>query len=82
MIRMTAIVSSIVPLLGALHGALGGSLSNRCATSPSVALLRRFPVVLLAVGAIAGTVGTSFAQEPLQSAATTVVLAAPTVASP
>src|SRR5262245_65180882 len=71
MIRMTAIVSSIVPLLGALHGAHGGSFSNRCATSPSLARLRRFPVVLLILGVIGGSAGAAAAQDPQPAPATT-----------
>ena len=46
-----------------------------------MALLRRFPVVLLALGAIAGTAGTAFAQEPLQSAATTSTTSGQTTTS-
>jgi hypothetical protein len=45
---MTAIVSSIVSLLGATGGAVGRYLSNGCATSPSVS--RRIPVLTAALG--------------------------------
>jgi hypothetical protein len=62
MIRMTAIVSSIVRLLGAGVGAVAVPLSNRCATSPSVTRLTRFAVVLLAVLAVLLTAELGFAQ--------------------
>jgi hypothetical protein len=66
---MTAIVSSIVRLLGAADGAVRRSFSNWCATSPSIHRLRRLPVVLLAVGASALAAGTASGQEPPRIAA-------------
>jgi hypothetical protein len=64
MIRMTAIVSSIVRLLGAASGAVRRSLSNRCATSPAVAGLRPLSIVLLAVAGIFLTAEVARAQDP------------------
>src|SRR4051812_46183507 len=64
MIRMTAIVSSIVRLLGAGTGAIRRSLSNCCATSPAVVGMRRLPIVLLVVAAVSVTAEVAFAQEP------------------
>src|SRR3954463_16525101 len=61
MIRMTAIVSSIVRLLGAALGAVRPALSNGCATSPSV---RRnvFVTVFQALAAILLSAGVAGAQ--------------------
>jgi len=70
MIRMTAIVSSIVRLLSARSGALAALFSNRCATSPSVVAIRRFPVVLLAVAAVLSTAEVAGAQGSQGGAAT------------
>src|SRR3954470_1231288 len=57
MMRMTAIVSSIVRLLGAGLGAVRRALSNGCATSPSitrnvfVAVFQALAAILLSAGA-------------------------------
>jgi hypothetical protein len=69
MIKMTAIVSSIVRLLGAGRGAVARSLSNWCATSPAVRPIGRFPLVLLSVVALGATAEVSAAQDPAAPAA-------------
>jgi hypothetical protein len=60
---MTAIVSSIVLLLGAVGGAIRAVLSNRCATSPSVPARRPVLVVAEVVAAIWLSAAGAFAQE-------------------
>ena len=70
MMRMTAIVSSIVRLLGTGRGAVAFLFSNGCATSPSVRAPRRLRVTLHAVTAIFATAGLAAAQEPATQAAT------------
>ena len=62
---MTAIVSSMVRLLGAIIGAVAGLFSNGCATSPSVSFRRQLIVVVHTVGAILLTVEVALAQEPV-----------------
>src|SRR5215208_6838094 len=70
MMRMTAIVSSIVRLIGAPAGAVRLHLSNGCATSPSVS--RRIPVLTaaLGVGAILVCASVSAAQEAVNAPTT------------
>src|SRR4029078_7547631 len=63
MIRMTAIVSSIVRLLGAGFGALRRSLSNRCATSPAIAATSSLPIVLVMLAAFSFTAEVALAPE-------------------
>jgi len=63
MIRMTAIVSSIVRLLGAASGAVARSLSNRCATSPAVAV-KPVPIGLIAIAVFSFTAEVASAQDP------------------
>src|SRR6476619_1772327 len=68
--RMTAIVSSIVPLLGATGGAMASSISNGCATSPSVYL--RVPVLtlMLVFGGVLLNAGGASAQDATTSPTT------------
>src|SRR6267142_512198 len=61
---MTAIVSNMVRLLGAIIGAVSALFSNGCATSPSVSFWRRLPVVLHMVGAIFVAAELARAQDP------------------
>src|SRR5262245_20733923 len=71
MIRMTAIVSSIVRrLLRASRGALAGLSSNRCATSPSVGR-RALVVVLHVVAVVMTTAEVGRAQDTVEQPATT-----------
>src|SRR6476646_9748919 len=71
MIRMTAIVSSIVPrLLRACRSALAAVLSNGYATSPSVRK-RSLVVVLLAVAGLVSTAELARAQADVQQPAST-----------
>lgn len=70
MMRMTAIVSSIVRLLGAGRGTVATLSSNGYATSPSVSPARRLRVTLQVVTAIVATAGLARAQDPATQAAT------------
>jgi hypothetical protein len=67
---MTAIVSSIVRLLGAGRGAVPTHLSNGYATSPSVCARVRLRVTLHVVTAILATAGLARAQDPAPQVAT------------
>src|SRR4051812_42322721 len=72
MIRMTAIVSSIVSyLLRASRGACTLLLSNWCATSPSIRRIPPFVVVLLVVASLVGTAEVAAAQDAVQQPVTT-----------
>lgn len=68
--RMTAIVSSIVRLLGAGRGAVVTSFSNGYATSPSVSWRGRLRVTLQVVTAILATAWLASAQDPPPRGAT------------
>lgn len=81
MMRMTAIVSSIVRLLGAGNGTVPHGFSNGYATSPSVSRLRRLRVTLQAVTAILATAGLASAQDPPPQSATPAATSEHRVAS-
>src|SRR5829696_7254880 len=68
--RMTAIVSSIVRLLGAIGGAVRVQLSNGCASSPSVRKRALIVTVTLWVGCILLAAGNAQAQDALTSLST------------
>src|SRR5437016_5009658 len=72
MIRMTAIVSSMVlRLLRAPSGAVPGRLSNAYATSPSVRMNSRFVVGVVVVAALCGTAELARAQAEVHQPVTT-----------
>src|SRR4051812_44730207 len=71
MIRMTAIVSSMVHNLLRACGALAASLSNGYATSPSVHRIRAFVVVVQSVAALVCVALPAGAQDPVQQPVTT-----------
>jgi hypothetical protein len=81
MMRMTAIVSSIVRLLGTGGGAVVLPLSNGCATSPSVTRPWRLRVALQGVTAIFATAGLASAQEPATQVTTPAATSEHRVAS-
>jgi hypothetical protein len=81
MIRMTAIVSSIVRLLDAGRGAVVFLGSNGYATSPSVSRNGRLLVILHMVTAILATAGLARAQDPATQAATPAATSEHRVAS-
>src|SRR5689334_12959775 len=63
MMRMTAMVSSIVLLLGAVRGAVHRLLSNGCATSPSVRIPRTLMLLMGLAATIVLSSGSAAAQD-------------------